>query len=902
MTSTSAAMVTSLEVVTPDSNTDDQGTFSTVVLSDALVTQSAPSTPIHHREIADQEFNNSSQMALSTQKPPNDYYRVGIGTLRDGIFACFKPVWGIFGRQDIPEVKPEDDWEVPFDAINELQWLGQGSQGAVFRGEFKGKMVAIKKVNEIKEIEIKHLRHLSHKNIIDFYGVCSQKPCYCIIMEYCPNGELGHFLRKNRVDKSTWSGFAREIGEGMHYLHSNKVIHRDLKTPNILLSAENVIKICDFGTSQYQNKDDYTAMSICGTVNWMAPEIYKKEPCNEKVDVYSFGVVLWEMLTKEQPYANIAPMAVMYGVGKNYLQLQMPESAPKGLVLLIKQCLSMKPRNRPSFGHILQHLDILRQELAQMSDDEWFERCDEWNHFAKNIVYPSTITKKNASQIEEDLNRKRSEQLNHIKDIRYMYEQKLERAKKMCKKIQGCFEELKLKETELLEWENHLAEREAMSPGMHNCRANLYPNEGFEEYSSDEEVHSEYCRGSPYRCSQASSSSGAHSASQFSRQSSCRSSAGLKRLPEGAPQGCFLRGENGKSYWEQVRGSPARGSGYSQDSGMWSPAASCSVLNTAGQPVCYAQTIYRGCDGRWSDGRIAQRRRTPGLPKRSSTTFQRDSPARVPHGSNFLRSSSKIHRQSYPVVALSRNTQPPEGEMCACKGQCCGGARAKSMGPLPRARSPTPYDNPTELNVTELMPVSTSYDEALKSAGEAQEITAIHLNERSPTKFVSCNNPIYTPPITTYNNPIRQFDVEENANDIDLMSSLDSRRSPADDADVSEESSSDEEKEKNGNILNISMDSRSSKESEDEIIRHRNYDLMDTSHSTMMSSLERSLEIGATRSDGLSDNERKIQHFKNSIKCHRRTHSNPQAIIHSVIDETLSSSADTDSDDDAVDI
>ncbi|KHJ82994.1 hypothetical protein OESDEN_17311 [Oesophagostomum dentatum] len=135
-------------------------------------------------------------------------------------------------------------------------------------------------------------------------------------MEYCPNGQLGDVLKSDRViGWQEWCSWSRQIAEGMEYLHKNKVIHRDLKSPNILFDEEGVVKICDFGTSHQQKKQNSTVMSFCGTVSWMAPEMIKKQPCCEKVDVYSYGVVLWELLTREQPYKNINQMAIIYGVG-----------------------------------------------------------------------------------------------------------------------------------------------------------------------------------------------------------------------------------------------------------------------------------------------------------------------------------------------------------------------------------------------------------------------------------------------------------------------------------------------------------------------------------------------------------------------------------------------------------
>uniref|UniRef100_A0A1I7TBJ1 Mitogen-activated protein kinase kinase kinase dlk-1 n=1 Tax=Caenorhabditis tropicalis TaxID=1561998 RepID=A0A1I7TBJ1_9PELO len=813
----------------------------------------------------------------NTSKPSlNSFYAEGFGQIREGLFSCFRPVLGYFGGRAPAEIKKSEDeeWEIPFDAISELEWLGSGSQGAVFRGQYENRTVAVKKVNQLKETEIKHLRHLRHENIIEFLGVCSKSPCYCIVMEYCSKGQLCTVLKtNNRITREMFSQWVKEIADGMHYLHQNKVIHRDLKSPNILISSEDSIKICDFGTSHLQKKTDSTMMSFCGTVSWMAPEMIKKEPCNEKVDVYSFGVVLWEMLTRETPYANIAQMAIIFGVGTNILSLPMPEDAPRGLVLLIKQCLSQKGRNRPSFSHIRQHWEIFKPELFEMTEDEWQMAWDSYREFAKAIQYPSTVTKdhggpKSAFAMEEEIQRKRHEQLNHIKDIRHMYEAKLKRTNKMYDKLQGCFTELKLKEHELAEWERDLTEREQWhiqnSPraAANQRRVNCYPNEGYDVMSSDDDLEKGPCRGSPYRNS--STSSGQQS-SPFSRQSSCRSSAGQQtRRSEGANPQKILRNDNlrhSSSYWETTRGSPARGSGISQDSGMWSAGASSMAIN-GGQHVTMAQTLYRNGDGRWSDGRIASRRRVSTANKQP-IYFTRDSPSRVPHA----RSSSKLNRSSYP----SRNAPHQLEDACSCNHGRAPRAKSIAIGISTRGRSPTPYDNEPEVQDYEepQIPESTSYDEALKSIGEADDVEMTM-------------NPIYTSPITTYSNPCHVYSnpEEENANDVDLTSSMDSRRSRADDADV--ESSEDEG---NGNnILNTSMES--------EELRYR----IDTSQSTMMSSLERSLEIGATRSDGLSDNERRVQAVKHSIKTHRRTSSNPQAIIHQRIEE-YSSSATDDSDD-----
>lgn len=116
--------------------------------------------------------------------------------------------------------------------ITEMIYLGSGAQGVVCRGKLRGEMVAVKKVNDRKEIELKHIRHLNHDNVIKFIGVCVQSPDFCIIMEYCQYGSLYDFLQSGVIitpkQIQTWSN---QIATGMAYLHSKSIIHRDLKSP-----------------------------------------------------------------------------------------------------------------------------------------------------------------------------------------------------------------------------------------------------------------------------------------------------------------------------------------------------------------------------------------------------------------------------------------------------------------------------------------------------------------------------------------------------------------------------------------------------------------------------------------------------------------------------------------------
>lgn len=192
-------------------------------------------------------------------------------------------------------------------------------------------------------------------------------------------------------------------------------------------------------------------MSFAGTVAWMAPEVIKNEPCSEKVDIWSYGIVLWELLTCEIPYRDVDSSAIIWGVGNNNLHLPVPSSCPEGLALLIKQCWSVKPRNRPSFRIILNHLEIAGNELlTKLTEKEYFEAQQEWR---KEVQTKMSTVGKNSHRAEQDLIKKRQEELHHAKDIRLAYQRKLEKTNQMCLEVNVLLQQLLLREQEVAERE-----------------------------------------------------------------------------------------------------------------------------------------------------------------------------------------------------------------------------------------------------------------------------------------------------------------------------------------------------------------------------------------------------------------------------------------------------------------
>ncbi|ONM33340.1 PAS domain-containing protein tyrosine kinase family protein [Zea mays] len=159
---------------------------------------------------------------------------------------------------------------------------------------------------------------------------------------------------------------ALDIARGMNYLHhsSPPIIHRDLKSSNLLVDKNWTVKVADFGLSRLKRETFLTTKTGKGTPQWMAPEVLRNEPSDEKSDVYSYGVILWELVTQKIPWENLNSMQVIGAVGFMNQRLDIPSEVDPQWRSIILNCWESDPQQRPSFQELLERLRELQRRYA----------------------------------------------------------------------------------------------------------------------------------------------------------------------------------------------------------------------------------------------------------------------------------------------------------------------------------------------------------------------------------------------------------------------------------------------------------------------------------------------------------------------------------------------------------
>ena len=223
--------------------------------------------------------------------------------------------------------------------------------------------------------EVRLLAEMSHPNVVQVHGLSvGQTAHLSLVMELASGGSLFDWLRSARRDPSvvrptgsSMLGLLQGFARGMTHVHSRGVIHRDLKSANVLLNAaRTTLKVCDFGLSREAFVTN--AMSRVGSVSWASPEILLGLAYNGKTDVYSFGVVVWEMATGKLPFEGMDTAEIARSVAIDGRRLPLPAAdplaCPPELRRLLAACFA-DASERPHFHEIEHSLDSCAETLTK---------------------------------------------------------------------------------------------------------------------------------------------------------------------------------------------------------------------------------------------------------------------------------------------------------------------------------------------------------------------------------------------------------------------------------------------------------------------------------------------------------------------------------------------------------
>ena len=251
--------------------------------------------------------------------------------------------------------------------------IGEGAYGKVFEclNIETGEILAVKHVElsgdskrivtEISSLkkEISLLRNLKHKNIVKYITtqVSEDMKSVDILMEFVPGGSVRQLLNKfEKFHEKTVQKYLYQLLVGLEYLHSKGIIHRDIKSANLLVDNEGIIKLSDFGASKYIEDSIEMNRSLKGSPYWIAPEVALRTGHSYSADIWSVGCVIIEMLTGNPPWSNLSKSAkeVLKIVANTKYPPQYPSGLSKTCETFLNMCLKVDPKQRASIKELLE--------------------------------------------------------------------------------------------------------------------------------------------------------------------------------------------------------------------------------------------------------------------------------------------------------------------------------------------------------------------------------------------------------------------------------------------------------------------------------------------------------------------------------------------------------------------
>ncbi|KAL0914331.1 hypothetical protein M5K25_014672 [Dendrobium thyrsiflorum] len=310
---------------------------------------------------------------------------------------------------------PREEWEIDLSKLEIRYEVARGTYGTVYKGVYDGQDVAVKlldwgedgyateaetvalRASFEKEVAVWH--KLDHPNVTKFVGASMgtselkipqkkspsngsntlpARAC-CVVVEYLPGGTLKTFLIKNSRKKLAYKiviQLALDLSRGLSYLHSQKIVHRDVKSENMLLDSQRNLKIADFGVARVEAQNPKDMTGETGTLGYMAPEVLDGKPYNRKCDVYSFSICLWEIYCCDMPYPNLSFVEISSAVVRQNLRPEIPRCCPTALANIMRRCWDPSPDKRPEMDEVVRLLEAIdTSKGGGMIPDDQVTKC-----------------------------------------------------------------------------------------------------------------------------------------------------------------------------------------------------------------------------------------------------------------------------------------------------------------------------------------------------------------------------------------------------------------------------------------------------------------------------------------------------------------------------------------------
>ncbi|KAJ8768374.1 hypothetical protein K2173_021527 [Erythroxylum novogranatense] len=299
--------------------------------------------------------------------------------------------------KNVESQRPKQQWEIDLAKLDIKYEIARGTYGTVHKGVYGNLDVAVKlldwgedgyanadetaalRASFQQEVSVWH--KLDHPNVTKFIGASigtsnlkfpSKNPsdssnsfpsrACCVVVEYLAGGTLKQYLIRNSRKKLPFRvviQLALDLSRGISYLHSQKIVHRDVKSENMLLDGRRTLKIADFGVARVEAQNPCDMTGETGTLGYMAPEVLEGKPYDRRCDVYSFGICLWEIYCCDMPYPNLSFAGVTSAVVRQNLRPEIPKCCPSSLANIMRKCWDANAEKRPEMAEVVNMLEAI---------------------------------------------------------------------------------------------------------------------------------------------------------------------------------------------------------------------------------------------------------------------------------------------------------------------------------------------------------------------------------------------------------------------------------------------------------------------------------------------------------------------------------------------------------------